>query len=47
MSRNNAKAKEKRLRKQPIIPPQNEYNIKDLTPHNATRVMRGMEVKYK
>ena len=36
-----------RLNKQPIIPPHNEYNIKDLTPHNATRVMRGMDVKYK
>ena len=36
-----------RLNKPPIIPPQNEFNIKDLTPHNASRVMRGMDVKYK
>ena len=34
-------------RREQIIPPQNEYSIKDLTPHNASRVMRGMNIKYK
>lgn len=37
----------KRLKKPPIIPPQTECGMKDLTPHNASRVMRGMNIKYK